>query len=67
VTADEYLWAILNREAVDTGPSSPVRRVQETLMPILRNWAGMQLVSVEPSGSFAKGMTGPQSRVRVQC
>lgn len=55
MTADEYLWGILNREAVDTGQTSPVRGVQATLMPTLRAWAGNQLVSVEPSGSFAKG------------
>lgn len=55
MTPDEYLRTILNREAVNTGPSSPVLMVRETLLPILQNWAGHQLVSVEPSGSFAKG------------
>jgi tRNA nucleotidyltransferase (CCA-adding enzyme) len=55
MTADEYLHAILNREAVDTGPYSPVRGVQTTLQPIIREWAGAQLSDVSPSGSFAKG------------
>jgi hypothetical protein len=32
-----------------------VRGVQAILQPILNQWAGMQLRSVHPSGSFAKG------------
>lgn len=53
--ANEYFHMILNREAVDTGPYSPVRNVQNTLSPIIREWAGNVLVSISPSGSFAKG------------
>jgi hypothetical protein len=49
------LQAILNREAVDTGPYSPVRNVQATLNPIIREWAGRFLSDISPSGSFAKG------------
>jgi hypothetical protein len=52
--ADVYLQTILNREAVNTGPLSPVRNVQTTLAPIIQEWAGTQLVSITPSGSFAK-------------
>ncbi len=55
MSADAYLQAILNREAVDTGPYSPVRGVQIVLQPILREWAGTYLSDVSPSGSFAKG------------
>ena len=55
MTADAYLQAILNREAVDTGPYSHVRGVQTVLQPILRTWAGAYLSDVSPSGSFAKG------------
>jgi Nucleotidyltransferase domain len=55
MSADAYLLAILNREAVDTGPYSPVRGVQTTLQPIIQEWAGAQLSNVSPSGSFAKG------------
>jgi tRNA nucleotidyltransferase (CCA-adding enzyme) len=55
VTADEYLFAILRREAVNTGTNSPVRGVQTVIDPIVRQWASTQLVSVLPSGSFAKG------------
>ena len=55
MSADACLQAILSREAVDTGPYSPVRGVQTTLQPIIQEWAGAQLSDVSPSGSFAKG------------
>lgn len=53
--ADAYLANILTREAVDTSQFSPVRHVASTLAPIIQSWAGSQLLSVTPSGSFAKG------------
>lgn len=53
--ADEYLIGILRREAVDTGPTSPVLAVQATLRPVLDAWAGNLLSGVTPSGSFVKG------------
>ncbi|WP_245294532.1 nucleotidyltransferase domain-containing protein [Rhizobium anhuiense] len=43
------------REAVDTGPHAPVRGVLTTLTPLIAGWAGNKLLSVSPSGSFAKG------------
>jgi hypothetical protein len=55
VNGTEYLNRILARETVDTGPSSPVRAVQATLMPLIREWAGNVLLDVHPSGSFMKG------------
>ncbi len=55
MTPDQYLQVILNREAVDTGPLSPVRGVQSVLNPIIQRWAGNRLLSVHPSGSFMKG------------
>jgi hypothetical protein len=55
MTADTYLQVILNREAVDTSPTSPVRNVQAILQPFLLQWAGTQVRLVHPSGSFAKG------------
>ncbi|WP_179948855.1 nucleotidyltransferase [Mesorhizobium erdmanii] len=53
--SDAYLQGILAREAVDTGLYSPVRSVQATLTPVISGWAGNKLLSVNPSGSFAKG------------
>ncbi len=55
MTADQYLYRILLREAVDAGPNSPLLAVQATLMPVLRQWAGDNLLGVYPSGSFMKG------------
>lgn len=53
--SDAYLRNILAREGVDTGPNSPVRGVQAILRPSLLRWGGNYLVSMDPSGSFAKG------------
>lgn len=55
MTVEQHLRGILAREAVDTGPYSPVRAVQAILDPLIREWAGDRLISVSPSGSFAKG------------
>jgi hypothetical protein len=55
LSADEYLQSILQREAVDTGPYSPVRSVQAKVEPAIKEWASNRLVGVSPSGSFAKG------------
>lgn len=55
MTADAYLLGILTREAVDTGPYSPVRAVQAVLQPAIQTWAGEYLSSISPSGSSAKG------------
>jgi hypothetical protein len=55
MSAVAYLQNILNREAVDTGPSSPVRGVQAQIHPLIQQWAGNQLLGVSPSGSFMKG------------
>ncbi|MBN9489515.1 MAG: nucleotidyltransferase domain-containing protein [Alphaproteobacteria bacterium] len=55
MSPDEYLYSLLGTEAVDTGPNSPALQAQAFLMPAVREWAGNQLASVQPSGSFAKG------------
>ena len=52
---DEHLRAVLARHRVDTGPYSPVRAVQTTIDPVIRNWGGQFIVDIRPSGSFAKG------------
>jgi hypothetical protein len=55
MTADEYLQAILNREAVPTGLSSPLWSVQTTIDPMIREWANGRLLAMHASGSFMKG------------
>jgi len=54
MTAEQYLQQILIREAVDVGPYSPVRNVQNLLQPAITAWASGYLASVNPSGPFAK-------------
>jgi hypothetical protein len=53
--ADTYLQRILNREAVDSGPYSPVRGVQSMIQPLIAEWAGNRVLGVSPSGSFMRG------------
>lgn len=53
--SDTYLRQVLAQYAVNNGLLSPVRSVQGVLLPTIRQWGGQQVLSVEPSGSFAKG------------
>jgi len=55
MTGDEYLRSILSRLRVDPAASWLVDKVKNELGPHLEAWGGEQLLSVEPSGSFAKG------------
>jgi hypothetical protein len=55
MTADQYLYNILAREAVDVSATSPVRGIQANITPLLQAWAGPHLRGIVPSGSFAKG------------
>jgi hypothetical protein len=55
MTTDIYLQNILARESIYTGPTSFVKDVRANIEPIIRQWAGRHLVSMSPSGSFAKG------------
>lgn len=55
MTADGYLTTILAREAVNASPLSAVWVARDRLTPVVSKWAGSMLLSVTPSGSFAKG------------
>lgn len=55
MTADQYLLNILAGQHVNNGPTSPVRSVQNLLLPALNTWGNGYLSAVHPSGSFAKG------------
>ena len=55
MTVDEHLRAVLARHHVDMGPTSPVLQMRAAFLPLLQEWAGSKLLSVHPSGSFAKG------------
>lgn len=52
---DQYLHAILSREAVDTSFYSPAFSAKATLTPVINAWGGPLVQSISPSGSFAKG------------
>src|SRR6185312_6097172 len=54
-SADDRFRAILQREAVDIGPFSPVWGAWRTLEPYINIWSNAFLAGVHPSGSFAKG------------
>ena len=64
MTGDSYLQSILQREAVDTSVSSPLRMIQAYIEPDIKEWAGPYLQSITPSGSFAKN-TGNSSKVDI--
>lgn len=55
MTADQYLQNILFRESVDVSATSPLRRIQGQITPLIHSWAGHHLRGLSPSGSFAKG------------
>ena len=52
--ADQYLHGILPREAVDAGPNSPLLGMEASLMPILRQSAGDNLVGVYPNDGASR-------------
>lgn len=54
-TPNQYLRAILQREAVDTSIFSPLWQVQTSINPVIETWANRFLAGVSPSGSFSKG------------
>lgn len=53
--SDAYLRQVLAQYAVDTGPYSLARQVQAQVAPTVKRWGGQFVMSMEPSGSFAKG------------
>jgi hypothetical protein len=52
---NQYLNQLILKHHVDTGPQSLARQMRGAFLPLLQQWAGQYLISVEPSGSFAKG------------
>lgn len=55
VSADQYLRGLLAREAVDTGPKSPLRGLASEVETIAREIAGGQVLGVHPAGGFERG------------
>lgn len=64
MSPSDYLRAILQREAVDTGADAPLRRLEAEIERLCRGWAGRHLLDVYPSGAYEKG-TANQSGVSI--
>lgn len=64
MSPSDYLRAILHREAVDTGLSSPLRRLEGQVERLARAWARRRLLEVYPAGAFEKG-TANQSGMSI--
>ncbi|QRY30565.1 nucleotidyltransferase domain-containing protein [Variovorax sp. PDNC026] len=52
---NQYLRTVLSNNSVNNGLFSTIRPVQRTLDAPIRAWGGNLILSIEPSGSFAKG------------
>jgi len=52
---DQYVFQVLQKYALPTGPSSPAAMSANTIAPLVRQWAGQSLIDLFPSGSYAKG------------
>jgi hypothetical protein len=55
VTPTDYLRGILRREAVDNGPGSRLRALEDNVVALCRDWADRHLLEVFPGGAFEKG------------
>jgi hypothetical protein len=55
MSEQDYLNAILARELVGTGLSSPALFVPGAVRPVIEQWAGRYLHDITASGSYAKG------------
>jgi hypothetical protein len=64
VSPSDYLRAILQREAVETGVNAPLRQLEGQVQALCESWAGRYLLEVYPSGAFEKG-TANQSGVSI--
>ena len=51
---DQYVLRTISKYSVYTGTNSPVMNAYSAMIPILRGWAGPQLIEIKPSGSHAK-------------
>jgi hypothetical protein len=60
VSADEYLRAILEREAVDIGMRSPLRGYERDVSAACRE-LGIKLLEIYPTGGFEKGTANASS------
>ena len=64
MSPSDYLRAILQREAVDTGADAPLRRLEDEVQGLCAGWAGRHLLEVYPTGAYEKG-TANQSGTSI--
>jgi len=64
VSPSDYLRAILQREAVDTGVNASLRQLEAEVQGLCEGWAGRYLLEVYPAGAFEKG-TANQSGICI--
>ena len=64
VSPSDYLRAILQREAVETGVNAPLRQLEAEVQALCEGWAGRYLLEVYPAGAFEKG-TANQSGIGI--
>ena len=55
MTPDQYVESILAKYTALTGMFAPAPLAANLLLPVLQQWAGTQLASIQYSGSYAKG------------
>jgi len=57
MTGDEYLKQVLQKYAIPTSKSAKYQQVVDLLMPPIRQWVNGNTMTVDISGSYAKGTT----------
>ncbi|RUT30355.1 nucleotidyltransferase [Arsenicitalea aurantiaca] len=62
MTADDYLKAILEREAVPRDPGLLPAALVDCVGAICRDWAGPDFLEIVPAGSFEKGTANLSGR-----
>src|SRR2546430_7418333 len=55
MTADRYVFSVVQQYAVSTGAGCPASKAANLLVPLLKDWAGQYLLGIHFSGSYAKG------------
>jgi len=55
MTQDEYVYSILSKYRLETGPTSPAYQAANALSPTIRGWANDALLGTNLVGSYAKG------------
>lgn len=55
MSGNDYLKKVILTYSVETGSTSPAYKAAQQIAPLIRKWAGEDLVDIYLSGSYAKG------------